>query len=153
MVTFFLRSLALSVPIYRNFQSNGDKYPRFKLWIKIFTSQRNWHEIIFLPSSGIRDHVQYYLDWKASIVKWFWMLTDVQKPYCVPRRKPPFFFWFSIHIQQKGYERSLLATQCYKSVIYRHIRFNNFFRGEFIKISNIFASHIEYQNMESIGAI
>ena len=30
--TFFLRSLALSVPIYRNFQSNGGKWPRFKLW-------------------------------------------------------------------------------------------------------------------------
>ena len=28
--TFFLRSLALSVPIYRNFQSNGDKWRSLK---------------------------------------------------------------------------------------------------------------------------
>ena len=29
METFFLMSLALSVPIYRNFKSNGGKWPRF----------------------------------------------------------------------------------------------------------------------------
>ena len=31
--TFFLRYLALSEPIYRNFQSNGGKWGNLKLWI------------------------------------------------------------------------------------------------------------------------
>ena len=34
--TFFLRSLALRVPIYRNFQSNGAKWRSLKLWTKIY---------------------------------------------------------------------------------------------------------------------
>ena len=34
MVTFFLRSLGLSMPIYRNFQSNGGKWRSHKLWMK-----------------------------------------------------------------------------------------------------------------------
>ena len=34
--TFFLRSLTLSVPIYRNFQSNGGKWRSHKLWMKKF---------------------------------------------------------------------------------------------------------------------
>ena len=34
MGTFFHRSLALSVPIYRNFQSNGGKWRSHKLWMK-----------------------------------------------------------------------------------------------------------------------
>ena len=34
MGSFFLRSLALSVPIYRNFQSNGAKWRSIKLWKK-----------------------------------------------------------------------------------------------------------------------
>ena len=33
MDTFFLRSLALSVPICRNFQSNGAKWRSLKLWL------------------------------------------------------------------------------------------------------------------------
>ena len=33
MGSFFLRSLALSVPIYRNFQSNGAKWRCMKLWV------------------------------------------------------------------------------------------------------------------------
>ena len=33
MGSFFLRSLALSVPIYRNFQSNGAKWRSLKLWV------------------------------------------------------------------------------------------------------------------------
>ena len=36
MVTFFLRSLGLSVPTYRNFQSNGGKWRSHKLWMKKF---------------------------------------------------------------------------------------------------------------------
>ena len=36
MSTFFHRSLALSVPIYRNFQSNGGKWRSHKLWMKKF---------------------------------------------------------------------------------------------------------------------
>ena len=36
MGTFFLRSLALSIPIYRNFQSNGDKWRSLKLRKNIF---------------------------------------------------------------------------------------------------------------------
>ena len=32
--TIFIGSLALSVSIYRNFQSNVGKWPRFKLWTK-----------------------------------------------------------------------------------------------------------------------
>ena len=36
MITFFLRSLGLSVSIYRNFQSNGGKWRSHKLWIKKF---------------------------------------------------------------------------------------------------------------------
>ena len=34
--TFFLRSLGLSMPIYRNFQSNGAKWPSLKLWKYIY---------------------------------------------------------------------------------------------------------------------
>ena len=34
--TVNLKNLAHSVPIYRNFQSNGGKWPRLKLWIKEF---------------------------------------------------------------------------------------------------------------------
>ena len=33
MNTFFLRSLALSVPICGNFQSNGAKWRSLKLWL------------------------------------------------------------------------------------------------------------------------
>ena len=36
MGTFYHRSLALSVPIYRNFQSNGGKWQSHKLWMKKF---------------------------------------------------------------------------------------------------------------------
>ena len=36
MVTFFLRSLGLSMPIYRNFQSNGGKWRSDKLWLQKF---------------------------------------------------------------------------------------------------------------------
>ena len=36
MDTFFHRSLALSVPIYRNFQSNGGKWRSHQLWMKKF---------------------------------------------------------------------------------------------------------------------
>ena len=36
MNTFFLGSLALSVPIYRNFQSNDAKWRSLKLWKEIF---------------------------------------------------------------------------------------------------------------------
>ena len=36
MGKFFHRSLALSVPIYRNFQSNGGKWRSHKLWMKKF---------------------------------------------------------------------------------------------------------------------
>ena len=36
MDTFFLRSLALSVPIYRNFQSNGANWRNIKCWTKKF---------------------------------------------------------------------------------------------------------------------
>ena len=50
MGTVFLRSLVLSVPIYRNFQSNGGKWPRFKLRIKMFYT--DWGRRIDTP---IRD--------------------------------------------------------------------------------------------------
>ena len=36
IVIFFLRSLVLSMPIYRNFQSNRSKWRSLKLWTKKF---------------------------------------------------------------------------------------------------------------------
>ena len=43
MDTFFLGSLALSVSIYRNLQSNRANWPSLKLWKKIVISTRNFY--------------------------------------------------------------------------------------------------------------
>ena len=43
MGIFFLRSLALSISIYRNFQSNGGKWRSLKLWIIFFSYNRVLH--------------------------------------------------------------------------------------------------------------
>ena len=42
IVTFFHRSLALSMPIYRNFQSNGVKWRSINLWKSKFHITGHW---------------------------------------------------------------------------------------------------------------
>ena len=47
MSIFFVRSLARSVPIYRNFQSNGGKWPHLKLRKQFFYKIGNYINCLF----------------------------------------------------------------------------------------------------------
>ena len=62
MDRFFLRSLALSIPIYRNFQSNGVKWRSIKLRIK--KSYVICYYIKFSFQSLISRHLTPF-DWKC----------------------------------------------------------------------------------------
>ena len=50
---FFIRSLALNVPIYRNFQSNGAKWQSLKLWTKNYTIPYFFSKFETSPFSSI----------------------------------------------------------------------------------------------------
>ena len=62
MGTFFLRSLARSVPIYRNFQSNGGKWPHLKLR-KQYLYKIGYYINCFFQSLK-RGHLPLF-DWKC----------------------------------------------------------------------------------------